>query len=145
MYAIVLLFLGSFSCNACSFMILIIVAKFTCNTFISTMIVLTLATTFPSKVDIFFPWGHLLHLCKFWTIYHFVSIQTIDMTCRSSILLNILIMTSSLCHCYSWFLLFHFAHVYIMIISTTICVVFASLFDVVVLLIVVLIRHFGLL
>jgi hypothetical protein len=68
-----------------------------------------------------------LHLCKIWIVYHLMSIQTIDMTCIRSILLNILIMINSLCHFYRWLFLFHFVHVYIVIILTTICVVFASL------------------
>ncbi len=71
---------------------------------------------------------HFLHLYKFWIVYHFVSIQTTYRTCIWYSLLNFLIMSSSFCRCYSWLLfLLHSTRVYIVIISTTICVVLANL------------------
>jgi len=55
---------------------------------------------------------HLLHLCKFWTICHLVSIQTAYMTCIWTIFLNFLIMSGSIYHYYSWFLFFFTLHVF---------------------------------
>jgi len=92
------------------------------------VIILTWATIFPFEVDVFFSLEHLLHLCKFWTICHLVSIQTTYMTCIWTIFLNFMITSGSLYQCYSWFLFFlHCTCVYIVIISTTIWVVFVSL------------------
>jgi hypothetical protein len=71
---------------------------------------------------------HFLHPYKFWIVYHLVSIQTTYRTCILYSLLNFLIMSSSFCRCYSWLLfLLHSTRVYIVIISTTICVVLANL------------------
>jgi hypothetical protein len=53
---------------------------FTSITFTFVIIVLTSTTNFSLVFDVFFALEQLLHLYKFWTIYHMLSIdQTTNM------------------------------------------------------------------
>jgi hypothetical protein len=49
---------------------------------------------------------HLLHLSKFWTVYHLVSIHATYMSCTWCSLLKFLILSSSLCCTISSFFFF---------------------------------------
>ncbi len=71
---IILFFLGFFSWNTYSFVILLLITTLTSITFTLTMIILTLDTIFLSKLDAFFPWnifcistnlGQFVILCPF--------------------------------------------------------------------------------
>ncbi len=70
---------------------------------------------------------HLLHLYKFWTVYHLVSIHATYMSCTWCSLLKFLILSSSLCCCYNWLLFFHFACLSVVIISTILYAMFVNI------------------
>jgi len=71
-----------------------------------------------------FPMKHFLHFSKLWTICHFMSIQTIDVTCIRKCFLCFLTWLCRLysCHCGLLFLLFTCLH--IVICHPTICSMF---------------------
>ncbi len=105
---------------------LVLVATFKSTTFMLAMIVLTSATIFPSKVDL-----HIF-LITFYALLQILdnlssyvhSNHIYDMHMILSFELYNL--RGRLCCCYNWFFFLHFAHVYIMIISTIFYAMFAS-------------------
>jgi hypothetical protein len=74
-----------------------------------------------------FPMNHLLHLNKLWTIYHFMSIQTIDAACTWRCLLCFLIWLCCLCGCHCSLLFLISRCLHIMIRHSTICAIFFCL------------------
>jgi hypothetical protein len=72
-----------------------------------------------------FPMKHFLHLNKPWIIYHFMSIQTIDVACIWKCLLWFFTLLCCLygCHCG---LIFLFTCFHLMIIHSTICAILVS-------------------
>ncbi len=74
-----------------------------------------------------FPMEHFLHLSKLWTIYHFMSIQTTNVTCIWRCILYFLTWLCCLCGCHHGLLFFLFACLHIVICLPTICVMFINL------------------
>jgi hypothetical protein len=73
-----------------------------------------------------FPMKHFIYLNKLWTIHHFMSIQTTNVTCIWRCLLCFLIW---LCHLYGYhrgLFFFLFACLHIVIYHPTICAMFVS-------------------
>ncbi len=71
--------------------------------------------------------SHFLHFNKLWTICHFMSIQTIDVTCIWRCLLCFLTWLCYFCGCHRGLLFFLFACFHIVIFHPTICAMFVSL------------------
>ncbi len=74
-----------------------------------------------------FPMKHFLHLCKLWTIYHIISIQTIDVTCIWRCLLCFLTWLCGLCGCHRGLLFLLSTWLHIVICHPTICAMFINL------------------
>jgi hypothetical protein len=74
-----------------------------------------------------FPIKHFLHLNKLWTIYHFMSIQTIDVACIWKCLLWFLTWLCYLCGCHYGLHLLLSTCFQIVVRHPTICVMFVNL------------------
>ncbi len=73
------------------------------------------------------PMNHLLHFNKLWTIYHFMSIQTIDVACTWRCLLCFLIWLCCFCGCHYSLLFLISRCFHIVIRHSTICAIFFNL------------------
>lgn len=83
---------------------------------------------FPLQVWCIFPLKHFLHLCKFRTVRHLMSIQTIDVASVWTIVLAFLRLIGSFCWYYNGLLLLlDSTHFHIVVVSPTICTIFTSL------------------
>jgi hypothetical protein len=74
-----------------------------------------------------FPMKLLLHLSKLWTIYHFMSIQTIIVACIWRCLLWFLTWLYCLCGCHYGLLFLLSVCLHIVICHPTICAIFINL------------------
>jgi hypothetical protein len=70
---------------------------------------------------------HFLLFSKLWTIYHFMSIRTIDVACIQRCIIWFLIWLRCLCGCHRDLFFLLFAYLHIVIRHPTICVMFVSL------------------
>jgi hypothetical protein len=70
---------------------------------------------------------HLLHLSILWTICHFMSIQTTNVTCIQRCLLRFLTRLGCFCNCHCSLFLLLSTCLHIMISHSIICVKFVSL------------------
>jgi hypothetical protein len=73
-----------------------------------------------------FPMKYLLHFSKLWTIFHFMSIQTIDVACIWMCLLWLLTWLCCFCGCHGGLLFIVFACLHIVICHPTICAMFVT-------------------
>jgi hypothetical protein len=74
-----------------------------------------------------FPMKHFIHLNKLWTIYHFMSIQTSNVTCIWRCLLCFLTWLCCLCGCHCGLLFLLSTCLHIVICHSIICVMLVSL------------------
>ncbi len=74
-----------------------------------------------------FPMKHLLHFNKLWTVYHFMSIQTIDVACIWRCLLWFLTWLCCFCGCHHGLLCLLSAYLHIMIHHPIVCATFVNL------------------
>jgi hypothetical protein len=74
-----------------------------------------------------FPMKHLMHLSKLWIICHFMSIQTINVTCIWRCLLWFSTWLCYLYGCHHGMFFLLFAHLHIMICHTKICAILVNL------------------